>query len=68
MTDEDRKTMEELLPLLQDICDNHPESSVQEMASDLRIAIATHGAVWSEVTKSSAGDFKDLKTKVRIYV
>ena len=67
MTTDDRKTMENLLPLLQDICDTHPESSVQEMASDLRIAIATHGAVWSEIMRSNAEEFKELKTKVRKY-
>ena len=59
--------MGNLLPLLQDISDNHPESSVQEMASDLRIAIATHGAVWSEVMSSNAEDFKELKSKVFIF-
>ena len=59
--------MGNLLPLLQDISDNHPESSAQEMASDLRIAIATHGAVWSEVMSSNAEDFKELKSKVFIF-
>ena len=64
VTSDDRVTMENLLPLLHDISDNHPESSIQEMASDLRIAIATHGAVWSEVMKSNVEDFKELKSKV----
>ena len=67
VTSDDRETMGNLLPLLQDISDNHPESSVQEMASDLRIAIATHGAVWSEVMSSNAEDFKELKSKVFIF-
>lgn len=58
--------MEDLLPLLQDISDNHPESSVQEMAADLRITIATHGAVWSATVRAESEDFRQLKTKVRI--
>ena len=46
--------MQKFLPLLQSLAENHPDSEVQEMASDLRIAIATHGVVWSErLSKSS---------------
>ena len=56
--------MDGLLPLLQEISDDHPESSVQEMATDIRIAIATHGAVWSEKTKSRTKDFSKLAEKV----
>lgn len=40
--------MKKMLPLLQSLADNHPDAEVQAMASDLRVAIATHGVIWSE--------------------
>jgi hypothetical protein len=59
--------MQELLPLLQEISSDHPESSVQEMATDIRIAIATHGAVWSELSKEKSQNFEDIAKKVTIF-
>ncbi|CAC5398768.1 unnamed protein product [Mytilus coruscus] len=47
-TVEDREHMQKLLPLLQRLADSHPDVEVQEMASDIRVAIATHGVVWSD--------------------
>ncbi|XP_052819144.1 transport and Golgi organization protein 6 homolog isoform X2 [Mya arenaria] len=65
LTDTDRQSMQELLPLLQDIGANHPETSVQDMANDIRIAIATHGAVWSELGQKKGGNFSDISEKVK---
>jgi hypothetical protein len=48
MSTKDRDDMKTLMPLLNEISQVHTDLSVQEMASDLRIAIATHGVVWSE--------------------
>ncbi|XP_053401434.1 LOW QUALITY PROTEIN: transport and Golgi organization protein 6 homolog [Mercenaria mercenaria] len=64
LTSEDRKAMQELLPLLQEISSEHPESSVQEMATDIRIAIATHGAVWSEMSKEKGQNFEEISRKI----
>ena len=64
LTEEDRQDMQELLPLLQEISSDHPESSVQEMATDIRIAIATHGAVWSELSKEKSQNFEEIAQKV----
>lgn len=47
MTEKDKEQMAELCPLLQELEDEYPDTSVTEMSADLRIAIATHGAVWS---------------------
>ncbi|XP_074646792.1 transport and Golgi organization protein 6 homolog [Tubulanus polymorphus] len=57
ITAEDRLQFKELLPLLEEIGDCHPNEEIQEMANDIRIAIATYGAVWSEMMKSGATDF-----------
>lgn len=37
----------DLLPLLEMLGEQHPSEKIKDMACDLRIAIATHGAVWS---------------------
>lgn len=47
MNEKDRDDMQILMPLLDTVSKVHSDVTVQEMASDLRIAIATHGAVWS---------------------
>ncbi|CDQ63083.1 unnamed protein product [Oncorhynchus mykiss] len=41
---EDYSSMSRLLPPLEEISQRHPEVVIQELASDLRAAIATHGA------------------------
>lgn len=41
---EDYSSMSRLLPPLEEISQRHPEVVIQELASDLRTAIATHGA------------------------
>ncbi|KAK3742163.1 hypothetical protein QZH41_020476 [Actinostola sp. cb2023] len=50
----ERDSLEELLPLLEKLSLQHPNTEVKEMAHDLRIAIATHGAVWSQQMKEVA--------------
>lgn len=48
LTLEEKQGLKVLLPLLQDLSEQHPDPSIQEMASDLRIAIATHGLILSD--------------------
>lgn len=48
MNEKDRDDMQILMPLLDTVSKVHSDVTVQKMASDLRIAIATHGAVWSD--------------------
>lgn len=48
MNEKDRDDMQILMPLLDTVSKVLSDVTVQEMASDLRIAIATHGAVWSD--------------------
>lgn len=60
----DRQTMQELLPLLDGIRQEHASDEVREMADDIRIAIATRGAVWSELMKSK-GELKKPTSQVR---
>ena len=51
---EDRQTLNDLLPLLDALSKQHPDESVREMATDLRIAIATHGHVLSDALRDAA--------------
>ncbi len=51
---EDRQKLNELLPLLDTLSRQHPDDSVREMATDLRIAIATHGHVLSEALRQAS--------------
>ncbi|ESO91002.1 hypothetical protein LOTGIDRAFT_163518 [Lottia gigantea] len=51
-TEEDKSKMEELVPLLNELAVNHPSDEIQEMATDIKIAIATRGIVISEISKS----------------
>uniref|UniRef100_A0A672PGP2 Transport and golgi organization 6 homolog n=1 Tax=Sinocyclocheilus grahami TaxID=75366 RepID=A0A672PGP2_SINGR len=44
LTADDYSSMDELLPHLEQISQKHPEPVIQELASDLRATIATHGA------------------------
>lgn len=45
--------MKVLLPLLEEFSQSHPDPEVQEMAKDLRIAIATRGMVWSDLLRAA---------------
>uniref|UniRef100_A0A8C4X7P0 Transport and golgi organization 6 homolog n=1 Tax=Erpetoichthys calabaricus TaxID=27687 RepID=A0A8C4X7P0_ERPCA len=51
---EDYTALKHILPLLQDISDHHHEVIIQELASDLRITIATHGAFTPETVTHAA--------------
>ena len=51
---EDRQKLNDLLPLLDTLSKQHPDESVREMATDLRIAIATHGHVLSDALKDAS--------------
>ena len=51
---EDRQKLNDLLPLLDALSRQHPDDSVREMATDLRIAIATHGHVLSDALRDAA--------------
>lgn len=46
--------LQDLVPLLQTLHAEYPVDEVQDMANDLRIAIATHKAVWSQKIKEAA--------------
>ncbi len=46
--------MKELLPLLHKFSDHHPSQEVRDMATDIRIAIATHGVVMSDALAAAA--------------
>ncbi|XP_031563618.1 transport and Golgi organization protein 6 homolog [Actinia tenebrosa] len=50
----EKSSLHDLLPLLEKLSTHHPDVEVKEMANDLRIAIATHGAVWSQQMKEMA--------------
>ena len=62
---DDRPLFEDLLPLLEKLCEEHPTVEVQDMASDLRITIATHGAVWSHRTNDAAKTLGKPKDTVK---
>jgi len=36
------------------LAEQHPSEKIKDMACDMRIAIATHGAVWSHRTDTAA--------------
>ncbi|XP_069491647.1 transport and Golgi organization protein 6 homolog isoform X1 [Ambystoma mexicanum] len=59
---EDFATMKQLMPLLQQISMVHPEPVIQELASDLRITIATQGAYPTESTGPDAKSAADPQT------
>ena len=44
---EHQSLVQDLLPLLEMLAEQHPLEKIKDMACDVRIAIATHGAVWS---------------------
>ena len=66
LTSADRDETKTLLPLLQHIADDHSDPSVKEMATDLRIAIATHGIVLSELARKRTTDGARRETKERV--
>ncbi|KAK6318332.1 hypothetical protein J4Q44_G00116230 [Coregonus suidteri] len=75
---EDYSSMSRLLPPLEEISQRHPEVVIQELASDLRAAIATHGAhqpdnltratkYQSPKTDNKVPTKKNFMTQTRLY-
>ena len=64
MEEKHRTLLDEMLPLLEVIGEVHPDEFIQEMASDIRIAIATRGAVWSSLQENKRGESKSSRNKV----
>ncbi|KAM9854731.1 transport and Golgi organization protein 6 homolog [Aulostomus maculatus] len=65
LTPEDYSSMGRLLPPLETLSQHHPEVFIQELASNLRAVIATHGAYRPEdltATTAAAGASKDSET------
>ncbi len=54
MTKTERPLLSAMLPSLQTITDRYPDEELSILANDLRICIATLGAVWSAEMKESA--------------
>ena len=50
--------MKEVLPMLKEFADHHPDPNVQEMATDIRIAIATRGMILPDLLKPEPGKDK----------
>ncbi|CAG5116369.1 unnamed protein product [Candidula unifasciata] len=52
LSDADKKILDEILPLLTAVSDcDSAEPAVKEMADDLKVAVATRGLVWAEISK-----------------
>lgn len=66
MKKEHRPLVQNLLPLLETLAEQHSSVEVRDMASDLHIAIATHGAVWSHKMEAAAMNFGKQTDAVRI--
>ena len=60
--------MEEMMPLLEVIGQGHPDEFIQEMASDLSIAIATRGAVWPSLQNKRGGETKSMHGEGRVSI
>lgn len=63
LSSSDWTKLEDLLLLLQRLSEIDVDTSIQEMALDLRIAIATHGLVQNGRRKSGFGNSNDAKTR-----
>ncbi|XP_022106681.1 transport and Golgi organization protein 6 homolog isoform X2 [Acanthaster planci] len=62
VTSEHRQALMDLLPSLERISNEHPVEPLQRTATDLRIAIATHGAVWAESMKEATEKLRSSRT------
>ena len=66
---EHQPLLQDLLPLLEVLGEQHPSEKIKDMACNLRIAIATHGAVWSHKmgigAKSLGQDSETVKVDSR---
>ncbi|XP_076469852.1 transport and Golgi organization protein 6 homolog [Babylonia areolata] len=59
MKEDDQQLMDSMLPLLDVIGQGHSDEFIREMASDIRVAIATRGAVWSSLQQSKKAGSRD---------
>ena len=66
MKKEHRPLVQDLMPLLETLAEHHPSVEVQDMANDLRIAIATHGAVWSHKVDAAAKNLGKQTDAVKV--
>ncbi len=58
MAETERPVLSSMLPSLQTITDKYPDGNLSVLANDLRICIATLGAVWSVEIKESAASVR----------
>ncbi|XP_072926642.1 transport and Golgi organization protein 6 homolog isoform X1 [Hemitrygon akajei] len=63
LTSSDFVAMRPMLPLLKQLSALHPDPVIQELASDLRVTIATHGAFSSETVSKAAHSTMGSKTE-----
>ncbi|XP_072136162.1 transport and Golgi organization protein 6 homolog isoform X2 [Mobula birostris] len=63
LTSSDFVAMRPMLPLLERLSALHPDPVIQELASDLRVTIATHGAFSSETVSKAAHSTMGSKTE-----
>ncbi|XP_062923363.1 transport and Golgi organization protein 6 homolog [Mobula hypostoma] len=63
LTSSDFVAMRPMLPLLERLSALHPDPVIQELASDLRVTIATHGAFSSETVSKAAHSTVGSKTE-----
>ncbi|KAM6222577.1 transport and Golgi organization protein 6 homolog [Rhynchocyon petersi] len=50
----DFAVLKQLMPLLEKVSNTYPDPVIQELAADLRISIATHGAFFTEAVSATA--------------
>nr|XP_055030491.1 transport and Golgi organization protein 6 homolog isoform X3 [Misgurnus anguillicaudatus] len=65
LSPDDYLSMAELLPPLDQISQQHPEPVIQELASDLRATIATHGAYRPNTIPTAARQHRPAQTASR---
>lgn len=63
----ERNLLDEMMPQLSIIGQGHPDESIREMAGDLRIAIATRGAVWPTLEENKQKEQEISKHQVAAY-
>ena len=63
---EHQPQVQDLLPLLEMVAEQHPSEKIKDMACDLRIAIATHGAVWSHRMDIATNTLGQDSEKVKV--
>lgn len=62
---EDYSSMSRLLPPLETLSQKHSEVVIQELASNLRVVISTHGAYWPENLTAAAQPSRNPETTAK---